>query len=138
MHPPPESPTPRFDPARGPVRETPAWPAPPEAGRETPAPRFDPAMAVVIGHLAVTGPILGLLSISPVVGWYFFGPVGVAVFFPAFVVGWLYWSFTIPRWRRWALRRGADPEQLQRFGELSGLVWPKGFFLEKTEFRLKE
>jgi hypothetical protein len=48
---------------------------------------------------------------------------------------WLWWSYHIPQWRRWAHRRGADPVRLQELGEYSSLVWPHGSFFERTEIR---
>jgi hypothetical protein len=48
---------------------------------------------------------------------------------------WLWWSYFVPRWRRWALRSGADPVELQYLAECASLVWPKGSFFERTEFR---
>ena len=54
------------------------------------------------------------------------------------LVGWLWWSFSVPRWRRWALRKGVAEDQLQKWAVATGLVWPKGSTFEKTEFRVKE
>jgi len=51
------------------------------------------------------------------------------------IPAWLFWSISVPRWREWAKRRGADEERIQFLGQRSGLVWPKGSILEKTEFR---
>ena len=56
----------------------------------------------------------------------------------AFFLGWIWWSFTIPRWRRWALNRGANPDKLQRWAVITGLVWRKGSVFEKTEFRIDD
>ena len=53
----------------------------------------------------------------------------------AIAAAWLWWSFYIPQWRTWALRSGADPEELQYLGESASLVWPPGSFFEKTEIR---
>jgi hypothetical protein len=106
---------------------------------EPAGPRMSAARAVVIGHLVVNGPISLLLLAAAALGWVLLGIVGLPVFMlPAFALAWLWWSFLVPRWRRWALRGGADPHELQTLGQLTGLVWPKGFFLEKTEFRLKD
>jgi len=55
-----------------------------------------------------------------------------------FVLAWLWWSFMTPRWRLWALRQGVNPEQLQKWAFLTGLVWPKGWIFEKTEFKVKD
>jgi hypothetical protein len=53
-------------------------------------------------------------------------------------VAWLWWSATIPRWREWSKTQGADEKETQRLGQLSGLVWPKGSFFEKTEFKIRK
>jgi hypothetical protein len=50
----------------------------------------------------------------------------------------VYWSFAIPRWRRWALRRGAPAEELQRLAVAANLVWQKGSIFERTEFRIAD
>jgi hypothetical protein len=66
-------------------------------------------------------------------------PLGVfALFSGGFVAAWVYWSFAIPRWRRWARRRGAPAEELQRLAVEANLVWPKGSIFEKTEFRVHD
>jgi hypothetical protein len=95
--------------------------------------------AVLIGHLAVNGPVTLIMLAGAVLGFFVLGWMGVPLFVvPSAAVAWLWWSFFVPRWRRWALRGGADPDRLQSLGQMTGLVWPKGFFLEKTEFRLKD
>jgi len=62
----------------------------------------------------------------------------LVIAFPlSFVLGWLWWSFSVPKWCAWAIRNGADEHETQLLAEsgLSALVWHKGHFLEKTEFR---
>ena len=54
------------------------------------------------------------------------------------IFGWVWWSYSVPRWRDWALTRGADPDELQKLGIAAQLVWPKGHALEKTEFKNKD
>lgn len=121
-----------------------------DQGKPTPSTRLLTAkVAVRWGHLFVTLPVLGLmlglwglaevllrhgshvarfpLSLQIVVA------VAVVIGPPA--IAWLWWSFAVPRWRHWALSRGADPDDLQALGQAQGLVWPKGSFLERTEFR---
>ena len=55
-----------------------------------------------------------------------------------FVGTWLWWSYRVPRWRRWALRQGIPPDELQAAAQAAMLVWPKGSFFEKTEFKVKD
>ena len=56
-----------------------------------------------------------------------------------FILGWLWWSYSVPRWREWALKQpGINPDELQKAAEAATLVWPKGHFFEKTEFKTKK
>ncbi len=48
---------------------------------------------------------------------------------------WVWWSFSVPRWRKWALEEGTPADQLQKWEVATGLVWPKGWIFEKTEFK---
>lgn len=63
--------------------------------------------------------IVGLWALLSVPGW--------------FVLGWLWWSYAVPRWRAWALANGAPPERLQARAVEAKLLWPKGSLWEKTE-----
>jgi len=54
------------------------------------------------------------------------------------LLAWLWWSYTVPRWRDWAIRNGNDAARLQKFAVRTGLTWPRGSLLEKTEFRPKK
>jgi hypothetical protein len=102
-------------------------------------PTFTSRGAVVLGHLAVTLPVLVMIVGSYFVGYALFGLLGALC---SIVIGttlaWLWWSAVVPRWREWAKDRGADPDQTQSLAQRTGLVWPKGHFLEKTEFRLRK
>ena len=53
------------------------------------------------------------------------------------ILAWLWWSFTVPRWRHWALKRGVDGDTLQRLAQSQQLVWPRGSFFERTEFHYR-
>ena len=69
--------------------------------------------ALIAGWLLVNVPVLvimvGILlagvSIEPRIWWLFLA-IG-------FFLGWTWWSFTIARWRKWALNRGAPADRLQ-------------------------
>jgi hypothetical protein len=92
--------------------------------------------ALLFGWLVVNIPaliiMLGILLpgafIAPRLWWVFLS-IG-------FVLGWTWWSYAIPRWRRWALNRGAPADRLQKWAVVVGLTWPKGWIFEKTETRL--
>ena len=93
-----------------------------------------PAVAVAIGTLVVNVPVAAIL-----IGVSLFGiqsglSVPLALFF-ALVLGWAWWSLTIPRWRLWAYQRVASTGALQSWALGAGLVWPKGSFLERTEIK---
>jgi hypothetical protein len=53
----------------------------------------------------------------------------------AIPAAWLWWSYFVPEWRRWALRNGADPVELQYLAECASLVWKQGSIFARTEIR---
>jgi hypothetical protein len=87
-----------------------------------------------------------LVNIPAALIMFGFGVAGIAflrggwwlLLFVGFILAWCWWSFTVPRWRRWALGRGAPPDKLQRLAAQTGLVWPKGWVFEKTEFKVDD
>ena len=94
--------------------------------------------AIIIGWLVVNIPALAIMLIVLFVGlaieprlWWLFLSIG-------FILGWTWWSHSVPRWRRWAHRRGANPDRLQKWAVITGLVWPKGSRFERTERQLKD
>lgn len=110
-------------------------------------------IAILVGQLVVNLPviliILGVFGIGIVLllvmdarfpalsGWSFpLGIFGMIIIGP--LTGWLWWSFSVPRWRKWALKKGVSEDKLQKWAVATGLVWPKGSIFEKTEFRVKE
>jgi hypothetical protein len=94
--------------------------------------------AILVGQLFVTIPVLIIMAgivllgamIEPKIWWLFLAA--------GFFLGWTWWSYTIPRWRRWALGRGAPADRLQKWGVATGLTWPKGWIFEKTEAKVNE
>jgi len=100
---------------------------------------LSPMRAVLTGHLLITVPVLTIIGTITWLGRVQFGPdrTGLALLAGS-VLAWLWWSFAVPRWRRWAHSRGADPAAVQRWGVRTGLLWPKGFVAERTEFRGRE
>ena len=105
-----------------------------------PAQPLTPEQAVARGRQLINAPVSFIMGGGFLLGLLIFRNSAL-ILIPAvggFIIGWLWWSYWIPRWRVWALRRGVDPNELQRLGQRAKLIWPKGHFLEKTEFRLKE
>jgi hypothetical protein len=99
---------------------------------------LSPEEAVRRGKLIINLPISGLIAGLPIIG-ALTGNIAIALSGLAlgFVLGWLWWSFSVPRWREWAKRGGADPDRTQRLAEIGRgpLVWTRGSIFEKTEFR---
>lgn len=106
-----------------------------------PKPKISLPTAIAIGQIVVNLPVLltlcfgGLVLVVSVVYGYVWGYLAfIFIFFGA----WLWWSFTVPRWRMWALKRGVDAYELQKWGVVTGLLWPKGVIFERTELRPKD
>ncbi len=109
------------------------------------------ATAILVGQLVVNLPVLIIILIVSSIGLvvtiflgntfpilYGFIIFGVILSIMIGVTaGWLWWSYSVPRWRRWAHQNGAPKDKLQKWAVLTGLVWPKGWDMEKTEFRIK-
>lgn len=98
--------------------------------------RISSGKVILIGHLIVNVPVTAIIVFTAVrcvmAGLSFFAGMLIRV------VGWLYWSFVMPRWRRWALRNGADEDNLYKWSRLTLLTWRKGSAFEKTEMKLKD
>jgi hypothetical protein len=116
-------------------------------------PAMSVAIAILVGQLVVNFPALVITLVVTSIGiilivvlkeklpslsnlTFFLGVLGAILVGP--LVGWLWWSFSVPRWRKWALQNGAIEDKLQKWAVLTGLVWPKGSIFEKTESKLKE
>ena len=110
--------------------------------------------AIIIGHVLVNAPVIFIMLIFSCSGFFFafslinisgdtiknvfVSPVFIIPSIIGIIVAWLWWSFSVPRWREWALKNGAPDDELQKWGVITGLVWPKGSLFEKTEFKQKE
>ena len=92
-------------------------------------------MAVVNGPVTVL--ILGGLATAVIIGQRLelTGWVALASIFAPIAVGWLWWSFALPRWRVWALERVEDWDELIDQAVTYGLMWPPGHSFEKTEIK---
>jgi hypothetical protein len=93
-----------------------------------------PQRAVWIGHLVVNLPVCAIISTAAILGFSFGRLVwGYASLFLSALVAWAWWSFSIPRWRDWVKKKGANEEITQSIAVRTGLIWPKGHIFEKTE-----
>lgn len=59
----------------------------------------------------------------------------VLTFLLSIAAAWFAWSVQVPRWRIWAYRRVNDIEALKASAVSTGLIWPEGHFLQRTELR---
>jgi hypothetical protein len=94
--------------------------------------------AVLIGHLIVTVPVLIIILGISFLGRILAPSYSFLFLFVGFILAWAWWSLMVPRWRRWALKNGAPADRLQKWAAATGLVWPKGWIFEKTEFKAKD
>jgi hypothetical protein len=91
------------------------------------------------GHLTVTLPVLVIVALCGGVGRAAFGAAGLALgLLLGAVVAWPCWSFMVPRWRDWVEDQGIAPDEVQDGAVRTGLVWPRGSLLERTEFRRRD
>ena len=58
--------------------------------------------------------------------------IGFAII-PSILLGWVWWSWALPRWRLWAVKRVDDIELLFNKAIQAQLMWPAGHFFQKTE-----
>jgi hypothetical protein len=65
------------------------------------------------------------------------GLLFAAGFLGGFVLGWLWWSFAVTRWRIWAYTHVRNIHELMEVAVAEKLIWPKGSFFERTEMRTK-
>ena len=107
-------------------------------GGATSRPSLGVSRAILVGWLVVNLPaifiMLGVLLVGAAIeprGWWLSLIAG-------FSLGWAWWSYTIPRWRRWALNRGVPADRLRRWAVAVGLTWPRGWVFERTESKMKE
>ena len=90
--------------------------------------------ATWIGVVAINGPVIPIMVGPVFVAERIFGsPIpflpGAGSLLLGFLLAWSWWSVTVTLWRRWATRRGIDPDELQCVVKVS-LCWCReGIFL---------
>ena len=92
--------------------------------------------ATWIGVVAINGPVIPIMVGPVFVAECIFGsPIpflpGAGSLLLGFLLAWSWWSVTVTLWRRWATRRGIDPDELQWRGESATLLVPRGHIFEK-------
>ncbi|WP_028101582.1 hypothetical protein [Pseudoduganella violaceinigra] len=94
---------------------------------------------VIAGKILVNGPLLPLMlgpflimqtcfAIEPPLPQFLALGAG-------FTAAWLWWSVSVYHWRRWARSRGMSAAEVQYHGEGANLLWPRGHFFERTEWK---
>ena len=104
---------------------------------------MSPGRAITVGLLWVNGPVLLCFAVPLLVLELWFPESNslllvVFLIVPAFLAGWLWWSFSVARWRLWAYKRVDDIPELKRKAVQAGLTWPDGHFFERTEVKSAE
>ena len=103
--------------------------------------------AVTIGLLWVNGPVF-LLMFGPMAGFLIADGVGLVrphlqwlgacAFVAGWLLAWLWWSVTVPKWRLWAYERVIEIVDLKRAAVASKLTWPDGSIFERTEIKSRQ
>ena len=93
-----------------------------------------PQQAVLRGHLTVSLPVVLVTALVAAfarwyMGWNWFGALILGV-----VASWPVWAFLVPRWRDWVEESGLKGSEVQGLAVGTGLIWPTGFPLARTEF----
>jgi hypothetical protein len=97
--------------------------------------RLSVRKAVIIGQLIINIPVTIIIFGSIFIGFLLLPRWWWVFFIGGFVLAWLWWAIIVPRWRKWAIRRGAPVQELHRLAVATGLEWPTGNIFEKTEIK---
>ncbi|OOQ60274.1 hypothetical protein [Mucilaginibacter pedocola] len=95
--------------------------------------------ALLRGKRVVSYPVLAIIFIPIVLvfalflklefsGWF----IAVAIIL-SIVLGWLYWSIYITKWRLWAFENVRNVHELKKRAVKEKLIWADGSFWERTE-----
>lgn len=84
-----------------------------------------PVMAIMFGIIGVSV-FLSIQNIIPALYMVIGIVAGIAL-------AWLYWSFSITKWKVWAFDNVRNVHELQRKAIEAQLIWTEGSFWEKTE-----
>jgi hypothetical protein len=95
-------------------------------------------LTIFTGIALVNGPLIPLM-VAPIFimqEWFSLEPPlpQFAALAFGFIISWLWWSVCVSAWRCWAQSRGMSPDEVQYHGESASILWPRGHFLERTEW----
>jgi hypothetical protein len=85
-----------------------------------------PVTIIIIGLMAA-GAYLVVATTMPL--------LGIGIFASSFVLGWLYWSFAITKWKQWAYTNVDDIIALKKAAVDAYLIWPDDNVFNKTEIK---
>ena len=93
--------------------------------------------AIRTGLLVVNAPVMVLLVGPGAAAHYLVSktPIVITAAAIGFVLAWLWWSVSVPRWRLWAYERVADIPQLKQRAVEVGLTWRDGSLFSRTEIK---
>jgi hypothetical protein len=81
--------------------------------------------AVLLGHLMITIPVIGVIPLILWFGSYMFGPDLLLYYICAgLALGWQWYSVAIPRWKESFRKRGVQENEIEEIQRRSGLLWP--------------
>lgn len=89
-----------------------------------------PVFVLLFGPLAVFSKLIDKHIVDRTYNW-----VGFVVFLGGFVLAWVWWAISVPRWRVWGYERVENIPLLKRRAVEVGLTWPDGHFFSKTEIK---
>jgi hypothetical protein len=92
-----------------------------------------PVLVLLLGPLGVFALLIDHRVLSRQYNW-----IGLPVLLAGFVLAWLWWSLSVPRWRIWAYERVENVEDLKEQAVAVGLTWPEGHLLGRTEIKSAE
>jgi hypothetical protein len=99
---------------------------------------YGPFLPLLIGiPLLLIFAVLVMGTVADLPSWLMNSVYLLALFF-AIAAPWLWWSYSVPKWRLWAYERVENIPELIEEAVAVGLIWPPGHFFEKTEIKSKE
>lgn len=109
-------------------------------------PQIPVGRAISIGLIFVNGPVI-LMLVGPLGAFIVLSKNGlisqsynwtvIPAFLAGFVAAWVWWSFSVPRWRVWAYERVNEIGLLKERAVAVGLTWPDTHVFGKTEFKTR-
>ena len=92
---------------------------------------------ILIGWLCINIPITAILLLAGFFAFFLGYNFRMGVLLGG-IIGWVYWSFTIPLWRKWALKECNNEEKLEKYGRLFLLTFKKNSLFSRTEYKYKD